>query len=131
MNNPTIKELRLFGLLLAIVIVFWLLIYWASKGIALISLWPGLATALLLAAIAIIYPRWLKRPYLYWMKGAHWLNRLVTATTLACCFFVIITPTALIKRALGHDSIFKPKYRDDSYKQNSEILPPTDMEHPF
>lgn len=130
-HGPTSKELRLFGLLLAGVIVFWLFIYWVSTETALIRLWPGFATASILAATAILQPLWLKPLYIYWVKGFHWLNRLITAITLMCCFFVIITPTALIRRALGHNAISKPKYRLGSYRQNSKAIPPEDMEHPF
>ena len=131
MNNPTRKELRLFGLLLAGVIVFWLFIYWMSTEVVLLRLWPGFATASMLAAIAIVRPLWLKLLYTYWVKSFHYLNRLITAITLTCCFFVIITPTAFIRRALGHNVIFKPSYKPGSYRQKSKAIPPEDMEHPF
>ena len=131
MREPTKKELQLFGLLLATIIVFWLCIYWLNTEIAIIRLWPGFAIASVLAAIAIIRPLWLNKLYVYWVKGVYWLNRLITAITLACCFFIIITPTALIRRALGHNAIFKPKYSPDSYRQDSKIIPPEDMKHPF
>ena len=131
MNNPTKKELRLFGLLLAGVIVFWLFIYWATTETAVIRLWPGFAVAFMLASTAIVQPLGLKQLYSYWVKGFHWLNRLITAITLTCCFFVIITPTAFIRRALGHNVIFKPSYKPGSYRQKSKAIPPEDMEHPF
>ena len=130
-HNPTSKELRLFGLLFAGVIVFWLFIYRVSTDTAIIRLWPGFAIASSLAAIAVIRPLWLTGLFVYWIKVVHWLNRLITAITLTCCFFVIITPVALIRRILGHNAIFKPKYRPDSYRQNSKAIRPQDMEHPF
>ena len=131
MHEPTKKELRLFGLLLAGVILFWSFIYWVSKEIDLLSLWPVFAVVSALATVAIIRPLWLSGFYCYWVKGASWLNRLITGITLGCCFFVIITPIALIRRAIGHNAIFKPKYAPDSYRQNSKAIPPEDMEHPF
>ncbi|ARN74313.1 SxtJ family membrane protein [Oceanicoccus sagamiensis] len=125
------KQLRLFGVILSAVMVFWLTVYGFSQQLSLNSLWPGYCIASILFAIAIINPPWLSQPYRYWLKGAHGLNRLITATTLGICFFCIITPTAFIKRAFGNDAMFKPSHLPNSYRQNSEVITPSDMEHPF
>lgn len=134
-HQPTKNQLRLFGTLLAVVIVFWLCVYGWNKPTSLLTLWPGYSIAAILAAVAIIYPPWLKGVYHYWLKAAHYLNKIITTITLSLTFFIVITPVALVKRAFGNDALFgtktTPKTMTNSYRQTSEPIKPEDMEHPF
>lgn len=125
------KELKLFGILLSVVIIFWCSIALWKHYLALQSALAIYAVALLLAIISIIKPRFLTSFHHYWLRTFSWLNKIITWTSLAVAFFLIITPTAIIKRALGSNPVHSPQTMPDSYRQISKPLPRQDMEHPY
>ena len=51
-----------------------------------------------------------------WLKIAHGIGRLVTAVMLALCYYVVMTPSAWIKRLAGGRPLpFKPDREAASY----------------
>ncbi|HUU41580.1 MAG TPA: hypothetical protein VMW42_11620 [Desulfatiglandales bacterium] len=49
----------------------------------------------------ILLPSYLKPVYVAWLKIAHLLGKIFTTFILALAYYLVITPTALIKRVFG------------------------------
>jgi hypothetical protein len=61
-------------------------------------------------------PNTLRSVYLGWMKIAHFLGRVVTTLILALAYYLVITPSALIKRIFGGAPLpVKPDKKSSSY----------------
>ena len=64
----------------------------------------------------IVFPRQLKVIYDAWLKVAHFIGRTITLLALVLTYYVIITPTALLKRVFGGRPIpLKPDRNTSSY----------------
>lgn len=98
------QELRKFGLILSGVfigafgLIFPLLL---SKPM---PNWPWIVGTVILLP-TMTKPAWLKAIYIPWMKIGHILGWINTRIILGLIFFVLITPTGLIRRLLGKDSL--------------------------
>ncbi len=97
------REWRKFGLSSALVLA--LIVGWLCwRGIlaepAATALLAGL---LVVAALAIVRPRWLRRPYRLGMIVSHGMGRVVAPVVLSLVFFLILTPLGLVLRLLGKD----------------------------
>jgi len=46
-------------------------------------------------------PSRLKRAYLIWLKVAHFIGTVITVTVLAMAYYLVITPSAILKRWFG------------------------------
>jgi hypothetical protein len=73
----------------------------------------------LLSAIGLgflVIPNLLRPLYEAWMKVAHLLSRIVNTVILALIYYLLITPTALIKRIFGGTPLpVKPNKKSSSY----------------
>ncbi len=125
------KQLRLFGLLLSCVIIFWCSIALWKQYLALPTSMVLYAAALLLASTAIIKPGLLNSFHHYWLRVFSWFNKILTWTSLLIAFFLIITPVAIIKRTLGSNPVHSPETMPNSYRQTSKPILREDMEHPY
>jgi hypothetical protein len=64
----------------------------------------------------ILIPAQLKPVYTAWLKVAHFLGRIVTTLILALAYYLVITPSALIKRLFGGRPLpVKPDKEASSY----------------
>ena len=64
----------------------------------------------------IIIPSPLRPIYITWLKIAHFIGRMVTALILTLLYYLVITPSALIKRMLGGSPLpVKPNKQKISY----------------
>jgi hypothetical protein len=64
----------------------------------------------------ILIPAQLKPVYAAWLKVAHFLGRIVTTLILALAYYLVITPSALIKRLFGGRPLpVKPDKEASSY----------------
>ena len=64
----------------------------------------------------IVFPSQLKVIYDAWLKVAHFIGKIVTVTALVITYYLVITPTALIKRVFGGRPIpLKPDRNTSSY----------------
>ena len=123
--------LRRFGLLLAafLVLTLGLALPWLW-GFAL-PWWPW-ALAGALAACAWLAPARLGPVYRYWMKFAAVLGWVNTRLLLALAFYLVLTPTALVLRALGRNPLargFDPGA--PSYRKRCRPRPADHLEKPF
>jgi hypothetical protein len=113
LNSTDIKERRRFGIIAFVFFgTLFLLGLWTGKPVP-IYLFGFLC---LLGLGLICFPRTLNPVYLGWLKIAHFLGRVVTATILALAYYLIITPSAIIKRIFGGRPIqLKPDKDVPSY----------------
>lgn len=77
-------------------------------GLFSLGLWAGKAVPIylfgslcLLGLCLICLPEPLDPVYRGWLKVAHWVSRIVTATMLIIAYYVVITPSAMLKRIFG------------------------------
>lgn len=98
-----VKDLRIFGLLVGgvfEVIAFWPMV-WRGEGLRLWAV--GLGTILVLLGLAA--PRGLTPAYRGWKAVGHVLGKINTKILLGIVFFGIVTPTAVVIRALKRDPL--------------------------
>ncbi len=89
---------------------------------AVIALWPVLdsgwphwwacAIAFLFLAAALLRPTWLRPLNRLWARLGFVLHRVTNPIVMAVIFFAVVTPIAIIMRALGKDPLqrrFEPK----------------------
>ena len=89
---------------------------------ATMRLWP-IVIALPLFLLALVVPRSLHRANLYWSKLGLLLQRIVAPVVVGLLFFVVITPIALIFRALGNDPL-RLKFEPEAATYWIERIPP-------
>ena len=64
----------------------------------------------------ILIPKQLEPVYSAWLKIAHLLGRIITTLILALAYYLVITPSGLIKRLFGGRPIpMKPNKKASSY----------------
>jgi hypothetical protein len=98
----TPAELRRFGFVLGTAFALLAaLLAWRGRWTA----WPAASIAGMLWLAAIAVPAALGRVERAWMGLAERLAFVSTTVVLTAAFFVIVTPIALIRRALGKDEL--------------------------
>jgi predicted membrane metal-binding protein len=125
-NEITNKQLRSFG-------------FTVGGIFALIALWPLIVRgedprwwALVIAAglliPAVVFPRSLVWVHKGWMAIGHVLGWINTRIILGFVFYVIVTPTGIIRRWLGKDPMGRRLRPDlDSYRIIREPRPPSHL----
>jgi len=112
-NSTDTKQIRKFGL---VAFIFFgclcALGIWKQKAVP-IYVFGFLA---LLGLGFILIPKPLRPLYTAWMKITHVLGRIITSLILALAYYLVITPTALIKRVFGGRPLpLKPNQDASSY----------------
>lgn len=67
--------------------------------------WWAAALAALFAVVATLRPAWLAPLNRYWTKLALLLHRVTNPLVMGVIFYAVVTPIALIMRALGKDPL--------------------------
>ncbi|MBW2741094.1 MAG: hypothetical protein JRE64_20130 [Deltaproteobacteria bacterium] len=111
--NSTNKEIRKFGV---VALIFFgclcALGTWTRKPIPT-YLFGSLA---ILGLGFILIPSQLRHVHTAWLKFAHFLNRFVTTLILTLAYYLVVTPSALIKRLFGGCPLpVKPDKETSSY----------------
>jgi len=98
------KELRKFGLVMAVAILVLALIRWALHGF---HAWPWYFTyvAIAFGVLGLAAPRLLQPVFWAWMKFALAINWVMTHLLLTLAFFLLILPTRIILRLVGNDPL--------------------------
>ena len=98
LNLTDIKQIRKFGL---IALIFFGIL--CALGIWLEKSMPAnlFGTLAALGLGFILFPHQLKPVFVAWLKIAKFLSRAVTTLTLTLVYYIVITPTAIIKRIFG------------------------------
>ena len=113
LNSTDSKTIRKFGI---VALIFFgclsALGLWKEKPLPFYLF--GLLSAMGLGFLMI--PNTLRPVYLGWMKIAHFMGRVVTTLILALAYYLVITPSALIKRIFGGAPLpVKPDKESSSY----------------
>jgi hypothetical protein len=124
------KGLREFALVTSGVVVglFGLLLPW------LFNLgrptWPWILAAILVT-LGLIAPMALRPVYKLWMQFGLILSKITTPIIMGLVFFLVITPTGLIRRLLASDPLARNFHDGESYRVPREKIPAKNMERPF
>ena len=113
LNSTDTKAIRKFGL---IALIFFgclsALGLWREKSLPFYLF--GLLSTLGLGFILIPNP--LKPVYIGWLKTAQFMGRVVTTMILTLAYYLVITPSALLKRIFGGVPLpVKPDKKSTSY----------------
>lgn len=95
---------RSFGVVFAV--VFLIVGLWPLLGDAMPRTWALIVAAVFLAA-ALIRPQVLSPLNRLWMKFGLLLHKVTNPVIMGLVFFLAVTPTALIMRALGKDPLHR------------------------
>ena len=116
LNSTDVKQIRKFGL---IALIFFgclcALGIWREKPLP-----SYLFGALSLLGLGfILIPLQLQPVFAAWLKIAHLIGKIVTTTMLTLAYYLVITPSAVIKRIFGGPPIsVKPDKEASSYWVN-------------
>jgi hypothetical protein len=115
------RDLRKFGLMVGgVFVALGILFLLRHRPSYPFLVWPGVIL-ILLGAVA---PRVLKYPYIAWMSVAFTLGFIMSRVLLTICFFLLVTPIALIGRLFGKDFLNRKLDREaESYWIRCESAP--------
>jgi hypothetical protein len=107
------KEIRKFGI---VSFIFFgslsILGFWNQKQI----LGSFFSVLCVMGIVFILLPAQLKPVHRLWIKAAHFIGRINTLVVLVIIYYVVITPTALLKRLFGGRPLpLKPDKKVSSY----------------
>ena len=113
LSSTNTKEIRKFGIIAFLFFgVLCSLGLWREKEIPIYIF----GTLSLLGIGFIFLPGLLKPVYCGWLKVAHFIGRLFTSLILMLSYYLVITPTALLKRLFGGPPLLiKPDKGANSY----------------
>jgi predicted membrane-bound dolichyl-phosphate-mannose-protein mannosyltransferase len=105
------------------------ILMWRGKPVT--AMVPA-ALAAMLMLVSVLFPASIPRIHRAWMAGAHAISRITTPIILGMVYYLVLTPTGLIRRALGKSSL-RPRLSNDSYWVAREVKarPPADMRRQF
>ncbi len=109
-NQPEREFGVLLGGILALLSLWWL---YRAKFVNVAQILLPLGLGLIL--LGIFTPRTLTHPYKVWMKFARLLSFVSTPIILAIVYFLVLTPTGLVKKAVGWDPLRRRSARQPSY----------------
>ena len=100
------------------------------RGRAMSAMVPaGLAALLML--VSVLLPGVIPVVHRGWMAGAHAMSRVTTPVVLGIVYYLVLTPTGLIRRGLGKSSLRRRP--SDTYwvPRDVRARPPADMRRQF
>ena len=132
MTDARRQHLRKFGIVTGLMIglVFGLFLPWLID----LGRWPWMPWAIggTLALFGAVAPQLLDRFEHYWMKADHAIGNVNIRILLAIVYFVVLTPTSLVMRALGKDPMNRRLDPEaTSYRVPSDRREPRHMDNPF
>jgi hypothetical protein len=108
----------------------------ALRGRTLPAMVPA-ALAALLMLTSVLLPRTIPAIHRGWMAGAHAISRVTTPIVLGIVYYLVLTPTGLIRRMAGRSSLRKagppPRSGPHTYWVSRAVRarPPGDMRRQF
>jgi Saxitoxin biosynthesis operon protein SxtJ len=129
-NEIASKQLRSFGLTVGG--IFALIGFWPLVIRSADPRWWALLIGVCLAVPAVVYPACLYWIYKGWMILGHVLGWINTRVILGAVFYLVVTPTGIIRSWLGKDSMgrqLKPEL--DSYRIIRQPRPPSHLNRQY
>ncbi|MDH3732916.1 MAG: SxtJ family membrane protein [Gemmatimonadota bacterium] len=124
----TREELRKFGVTVGIAFaVLAGITIWRDHGTAATVL-GSIAGVLLVGGI--VAPAALRPVEKAWMGLAHVLSKVTTPIFLGIVYFVVLTPTGIVRRSVGRHPL-RHAAKTDSYWYDRGDAPPSDLERQF
>ena len=118
--DRTRKDLRVFGIGLAVILSFFAFLSWRKSGAA----WPyELGLACVCALLGGLRPMALGPVYKPWMKAVCVIGKANTWLIMALVYYLVITPYAFLSRLIGGDLIDERIGDRDSYWHPRGELP--------
>ena len=93
-------------------------------------IWPWILAAILVI-VGLAAPMALRPVYKVWMQFGLHLSKITTPIIMALVFFLVVTPTGLIRRLLAKDPMARKFDDGESYRVPSKKTPAKNMERPF
>ncbi|MGH7562684.1 MAG: SxtJ family membrane protein [Gemmatimonadales bacterium] len=91
-----------------------------------------LAGGVLLLAAGLAVPERLGPVYRTWMGLAHLLSRITTPIALGVIYFLVLTPTGLLRRWIGSRPLERRPVNGSYWIDRATVVrPPADMERQF
>ena len=92
--------------------------------------WPWVLAPILIA-VGLLGPMALQPVYKVWMRFGLIMSKITTPIIMGLVFFLVITPTGLIRKLTSADAMAR-KYDDgESYRLPSKKSPAKNLERPF
>lgn len=96
---PDAAEARRFGLLVGAVLVGIAILFWFRGRLTMTIAFAAIGTVLVVGGVLL--PKGLVPVYRLWMGLAHLLSKVTTPLFMGLVYFVVLTPTGLLRRAFG------------------------------
>jgi hypothetical protein len=97
------------------------------RGVLPIALWIGVLAALAATAVAAaVEPRWFRGFHRFSMRLGFGISQFAGRIILAFFFIGVVTPVALIRRAIGKDPLRLRRPNGESYWTNARPKTPLD-----
>ncbi|MBI9079556.1 MAG: hypothetical protein JEY79_07435 [Pseudodesulfovibrio sp.] len=90
--------------------------------------------AIILLVINMTWPAIYTLPAKAWLGFSHLLGTVMSKIILTLVFFIILTPLALLRRALGHDPMALKKWKKGNgsvFETRDHTYTPEEIELPF
>jgi hypothetical protein len=112
-DGLSVRQGRKFGLELGLALLaLGGLAWWRGRGPVALGLWVA---AVLLLLAALLVPARLRPVERAWMGCARLMSRVTTPLLVGALYFIVITPTAILMRALGRNPLDSRGERDSSW----------------
>jgi hypothetical protein len=90
------------------------------------------ALGMALALLGLVAPRAVAPVRFAWMKAAHAMSRVTTPIILGIVYFLVVTPTGLVRRLSGHASLKSANTNETAWTvREVRARPPADMKRQF
>jgi hypothetical protein len=125
------KGLRDFGLTTGAIVagLFGLFFPWVFEAESW-PLWPWIVFGVL-GAWGLIAPMTLKPVYHGWMRIGLVLNKVMTPLIMGICFFLVVTPVALLKKIGGKDAMARDFDDSETYRVPSTPPKADNLKRPY
>jgi hypothetical protein len=122
-------EGRKFGLTLgAAFVLLGGLLWWREHTVAALA---SAALAAVLAAAGLVIPTRLEPVERAWMRLAHLLSRVTTPVFMGIVYFLVITPTGMVRRSLGRSALRRSRAASSYWVPRDPAARRSDLEHQF
>ena len=126
-KRDELKDLRQFGMVLAIISIVSGSIYFLKHRIILAQWFCG--AGLVVLSLGLLAPRTLKHVYTVFLKAAHAIGWFNTRVILILIYYIVLTPIALVVKIFGKDLLNRKMDKNtSSYWAKRELVKPVKEE---